>query len=624
MTQMQQGRKIKTRISPDILDTIGKSFKFKHGKGIAEWLKNSLDQYLRSFELGEETLTGNWPVFVNLIDASSQSKGPNLAVVDFGGTTYQKIEDFFLYWGDKSAASHGGTISTKSLTGGHGNGGKFYMREMWRDGARFLTWKNGKATSILVKKMEDDSTGLFEIENQEMKWRDAFEFALAPDESLGGSQWIIKYLEMASSKLVSELDSRTRGFSIIVGKRAVQALSAHDVVNGGKWKHQRLIDDIKDAQQARRPIRELSISVFINGVLQIERILPPVIENDPEWADEIHNILIGEVKGLREQQKTECGVLRIQKSINQLIGRLKDLNALYILDDKGNPVGTYGIFELPFPGHSPILSFIHAELQLEFKELNDLITNDREKLVDSEITRSILEWCAQKIWNKVGEIEEFLQKNKQKNDLDIAAKLNQSLNKHAQRFLQQIQAEILVNYIPSPTGGGPGSDGEGIGGIKEGVGGIGKRTHGQGGGEGSGGSKEIEGKEKKVTRSQFPRILLSGYDLDPATDNVETKELTDRHPPLHQDDVDRLYNVWWLNTSHPFADKAIKYGGPEGHAFKNHHLSMFKDMVQRESLRILQRREVELPLDRIENELDEISNKFLAELPWELVETLLK
>ncbi len=45
MTQTQ-GRKIKTRISPDILDTIGKSFKFKHGKGIAEWLKNSLDQYL--------------------------------------------------------------------------------------------------------------------------------------------------------------------------------------------------------------------------------------------------------------------------------------------------------------------------------------------------------------------------------------------------------------------------------------------------------------------------------------------------------------------------------------------------------------------------------------------------
>lgn len=132
------------------------------------------------------------------------------------------------------------------------------------------------------------------------------------------------------------------------------------------------------------------------------------------------------------------------------------------------------------------------------------------------------------------------------------------MNKHAQKFLQQIQAEILVNYVSDPTGGGLGSDGDDTGGTKQGSGGKGKRDHGKGGGEGSGGDKETDGKEKKVNRSKYPRILLSGYDSDPAKDNLETKDLTDRHPPLHQDDVDRLYNVWWLNTSHPFADKAIK------------------------------------------------------------------
>jgi hypothetical protein len=47
-------------------------------------------------------------------------------------------------------------------------------------------------------------------------------------------------------------------------------------------------------------------------------------------------------------------------------------------------------------------------------------------------------------------------------------------------------------------------------------------------------------------------------------------------------------------------------------------------MVQREALRILQRREAELPLDRIENELDEVSNRFLAELPMDIVESLLE
>ena len=116
---------------------------------------------------------------------------------------------------------------------------------------------------------------------------------------------------------------------------------------------------------------------------------------------------------------------------------------------------------------------------------------------------------------------------------------------------------------------------------------------------------------------------MSSYDPDPAKENATTKDLTDRHPPLHQDDVDRIHNVWWLNTSHPFAAEAIKRGGANGLAFKSHHLSMFRDMVQRESLRILQRRDVELPLDRIETELDKVSDRFLAELTHELIETLL-
>jgi hypothetical protein len=64
MMAITQERKIKTRISPDILDTIGKSFKFKHGKGIAEWLKNSLDQYLRLYEQNKETLSVSSTQFI--------------------------------------------------------------------------------------------------------------------------------------------------------------------------------------------------------------------------------------------------------------------------------------------------------------------------------------------------------------------------------------------------------------------------------------------------------------------------------------------------------------------------------------------------------------------------------
>ncbi len=618
------GRSIKTKIHPDFLDTVGKSFKFKHGKGIAEWLKNSLDQYLRLLKSKDENLTGNWPVFIHIIDGVNQSQGPNLAVIDFGGTTYRAIEKFFLYWGDTSAATHGKTIKDVALTGGHGNGGKFYMREMWRDGARFLTWKKGKATSLVVQKMENRETGYFEIEDTAMSWRDALDMALPASEHLGGTSEILEYLQNNLPNIFSELENQKRGFSVIVGRRAVQTMSSNDIVVGGRWKHQQLIDEICDAQQARRPIRELSITVFVNGQVKIDRLTPYSIEEDENWPI-VTYVLPGSIVAALKSGLPDAGVLAIHKSANQLTGRLKDLNSLFIADNKGNPIATYPIHELSLPGYSPLISFIHGELQLNFPEISQIVTNDRERLVDSPTAQLILEIVGEKIWERIQTIEKTARENKTREDLELASKLNDTLNKHAQRFLQQVQTEILVDYVSNDIGGGPGSGGLGNGGIGSGSGGTGKRKEGKGGGRGEGGGMETSGEAKRVRRSRFPQMLLSGRDPDPSRDDTETKHLTDRHPPLHQDDIDRVHNVWWLNTTHPYAANALKKaGGPKGLAFKSHHLSMFRDMVQREALRILQRREAELPLDRIENELDEISNRFLAELPMDLVESLLE
>ena len=317
--------------------------------------------------------------------------------------------------------------------------------------------------------------------------------------------------------------------------------------------------------------------------------------------------------------------LTIFKSANQLTGRLKDLNSLFISDSKGNPIASYPIHELSLPGYSPFISFVRGELQFNFPEISQIVMNDRERLVDSFTSQLILEFVAEKIWERIQVIEKAARESKVNEDLEFASKLNESLNKHAQRFLQQVQTEILVDYVSNDFGGGQGSGGSGGGGIDTGSGGTGKRQVGKGGGKGEGGDFETPGETKRVRRSKFPQMLLSGRDPDPARSDGETKHLTDRHPPLHQDDSDRVHNVWWLNTTHPYAAKTLKKaGGPKGLAFKSHHLSMFRDMVQREALRILQRREAELPLDRIENELDEISNRFLAELPIDLVESLLE
>lgn len=224
MAVQQNIRLIPPKISSDILDTLGKSFKFKHAKGIAEWLKNSLDQYLRLREEESEDRAGSWPVILNLIDAPNAKTGPNLAVIDFGGTDFSKIQDFFLHWGDRGAATYGKAL-TAAVTGGHGNGGKFYMREMWKDGARFLTWHQGKVTSLVVEKRTDRNVGNWELEDEEMGWREALGCAFPVSEGLGGSHDLIEFINGWDPQIIDDLDRERRGFTTVVGRRGVQLLS---------------------------------------------------------------------------------------------------------------------------------------------------------------------------------------------------------------------------------------------------------------------------------------------------------------------------------------------------------------------------------------------------------------
>ena len=146
---------------------------------------------------------------------------------------------------------------------------------------------------------------------------------------------------------------------------------------------------------------------------------------------------------------------------------------------------------------------------------------------------------------------------------------------------------------------------------------------GGGGSGGDGGTKEVSGNKKRKRKPKYPRVLISDLNQDPSKSDGSSKSLTNRHPPIHQDDIDKQYNVWWINSSHPYAQHALAKGGAEGPVFKNYHLFLFIQVVQIESLRILQRRQLELGLDIVENQINDISNKFLAELPIDLVNSLI-
>jgi len=121
----------KNVIDDHLLDIIGNEFKFSHEKGLSEWLKNSVDAYLRAGIADEDSF-----VFFRFKDKDEVV----FECIDFVGMTSDDIDNALKRWGDPDAAKRG----TRARTfGGHGNGGKFYMRQMFKH-SYFITYRSGE------------------------------------------------------------------------------------------------------------------------------------------------------------------------------------------------------------------------------------------------------------------------------------------------------------------------------------------------------------------------------------------------------------------------------------------------------------------------------------------------
>ena len=107
-----------------------------HESGLPEWLKNGADAYARD----------NAPeakrILIVIFDHGRKQVSPSISCLDFCGMTSAAIEEDFRIWADPEAARRGGTKT--SVQGGHGNGGKCYMTQMFNEYALIKTVKNGK------------------------------------------------------------------------------------------------------------------------------------------------------------------------------------------------------------------------------------------------------------------------------------------------------------------------------------------------------------------------------------------------------------------------------------------------------------------------------------------------
>jgi hypothetical protein len=106
-----------------------------HESGLPEWLKNSSDAYNR------EDAPGNKRIIVLIFDVNKRNMKPSISCLDFSGMTSRMIEDDFRFWASPDAAKG---AKTAPVQGGHGNGGKCYMTQMYEEYAQIYTVKQGK------------------------------------------------------------------------------------------------------------------------------------------------------------------------------------------------------------------------------------------------------------------------------------------------------------------------------------------------------------------------------------------------------------------------------------------------------------------------------------------------
>ncbi len=408
-------------IDDHLLDIIGNEFKFDHEKGLAEWLKNSVDAYIRIGIPDHDQY-----VIFRFFDGNKDDAV--FECVDFVGMSELDIEIAFKRWGDPEAAKRG---LKKRVYGGHGNGGKFFMRQMFRL-SHFVTYKDG-AISIFGFN-----------ENRKYGFADGFKGKkMGPEEAIKIAG--IKDLNFPKGIKDSILLGK-KGFTVV---RGVGPAKMKNVV-----KFDRLIDKLKNHPQARRILEHINVWASHNNfanylLLKPEEIKPLPGFEEPRIFEIPKELPVGSggddetVEMSNKKYPVGRLVLRTSEEAFGKGSRAADLNRIDIVGEIG-VIASYQIYELGVTAF-PQASFIYGECKcpiLEDPEM-DAVKNDRTKLVEMPRSMALLKWMRAQVDEYADKIAAIERKEQEEQRKKISAAYNDYLNQWKDRFMPKLMGELF-------------------------------------------------------------------------------------------------------------------------------------------------------------------------------------
>ncbi|MCL4549428.1 MAG: hypothetical protein M1495_12760 [Bacteroidetes bacterium] len=563
-------------IDEAVLDLIGKEFKFDHAKGIAELLKNSVDAYNIEGTPDEQQIIY---VYLNL---SKNNLIKSIDVIDFVGMNRTKIDAAFKRWFDPNAAkkiSNDQQRNIKTL-GGHGNGGKFYMREMFKS-SRLITYRSARLNSFGFNELKQygfDST----MNNLEASIEEAIETSE------------LKINSNLYNEIKNILFERKR-FTIV---RGFQPKSAH------KTNYLKdLINKLIVHPQAKRIIQHKQVYLLLGQHSQSTRLRIPSLLPKKGFEGPFEFVCPQIVDYEEENIKmysNEQIKLTLFTSEEPLKGnKYRGRNSIDFLSD----VGVIANYKINKIGHfrTYIYSeFIYGECYAQVMEDEEYVTNDRNEFIGANKTAALLNWTKECIEGLCGKMEESAKREKKKINLKKTSELNELLNKWKNRFLQKLIRDRLA---------GVGND-LGMEGNDEETWNVDPQKKNQ---HKKDSQRKIgnTGGDKVKRANAFPEVRISGMHPDPFSESDEPFDCDQRQPAIYQRLIDFKNGIYWINTSKQIANMILEKSGPDSIRWREYLFQRYIDIIVKEAIYFLGKTDVDLTSDTVMNEIDRVTSEAL-------------
>ncbi|MEW6033853.1 MAG: hypothetical protein AB1603_03240 [Chloroflexota bacterium] len=405
-----------------------------HESGLPEWLKNSADAYTR------EDAPEAKRVIVVIFDDARGSAKPSISCLDFSGMTSAMIEQNFRVWADPEAARRG----AKSIVtqGGHGNGGKCYMTQMFEDYALIQTVKKGNGNrygvvggSIRFGYIPDRYHGRdFQVVDLQAEL----------NRALGQMGCSIHTLPLAATQAVRLAD----GFTLVrgVGPKGC----------GSRIPVRQLVAGLEEHPQMVRTLELCMVFVIVNGELfnRGESLVLPHIR-PIEGSEEPRTVSIPPILKAPVSEEPISTTGDSSFPTGTLVLRTSDVSMRWsrkgrhniIYGARSGYIGYVPISELDV--QSPYRDRIYGECNLD--ALEPFKQNERARLANNPLTRAVERFISEQVQAYAREFEAQDRRRYGQAEKTAISKINEALDRWKNRLL----GELMRGLWGPGEGGAP-------------------------------------------------------------------------------------------------------------------------------------------------------------------------